>query len=466
MDKEFERFDEKLAALEAGETLESCLKELDGDQAGLLQLAASLRAIQPPPRNPDVVSRQLAAVTETAKKQPSARQHPARNHQRWFVSLAAASGALYMVLACVAFIGLGLGIYRGVSWYANRLDAGRAIVQEVEGVLEIQAKDGEWALIHERALVEPGAHLRTRQLSSADLRLEDGSLIHLGALSEITLDQMAWSLSGIRSVRLTQWSGTSEHHTTPAKKKGSRYEVRTPQATTTAMGTIFSLQVDPLSGTSVEVLEGVVDVRGMGITVSVTPGRVTTVSNEQPPVEPRLAVRGEGILVETDAGWTVAGQAVSLGQNTRWIGEGKAGDLVSFVGRQLADGTLQVDRLEKLMTPGYGFKLSSPVEADAQNALVASETVIAVDGDTHFTTDYASGEPLTIEGVIQADETWLATRVYAQDSSQPFQFTGIVQSVGETEWEVSGVIIHDKRRDGYPHRTHGRRPGTGAGLDP
>jgi hypothetical protein len=145
---------------------------------------------------------------------------------------------------------------------------------------------------------------------------------------------------------------------------------------------------------------------GMGVTIPVAPGWVTTILHQQPPTEPTLALRGEGILRGSPDAWKVAGQAVSLGPDSQWIGDANEGDLVSFTGQKLKDGTMRVDRLEKLMPlKAHEFSLTAPLEAAASNALVAGDTLIAVDEKTVISSHYTAGVVATIEGLIQNDQT-------------------------------------------------------------
>jgi hypothetical protein len=449
MDDQIDQLEAKLASLKSGAGLDSLKDGAGADQFELLELASTLSAFQPPLRQPETIAEQLNAVLAAAESRPAA---PASNaplpkpapvkQLTWLAPFAAASGVLVLLLACLSFISLGLLVNWGGSWVLNRQVEGKASVQAVRGVLELQKRDGSWVLVGEEDRLEPGARLRTRSLSSADLLLRDGSLIHLGPLSEIVIEQIDWSWRGLRVVRLTQWSGLTEHQVAPSTRTGSLYEVRTPAATTTAVGTAFTIQVDPQLGTLLEVAQGIVNITAMGATLPVTPGWVTSVALGQPPSQPALSLHGEGIMVGDPAAWTIAGQGIVFKPGMQELAEFQSGDLVAFAGRQLADGTLQVNQLVKLLSPQLPeFKLNGPIEAAAPNALVAAETVINVDASTLVSASHTSGGAATVEGLILEDETWLATRVYSPDNGQPFQFTGIVQSITAETWWISGLEV-------------------------
>jgi hypothetical protein len=447
MEDKNDQLKEGLTSLENRTGLESSIDEMNSDQEKKMKLTSVLKMFQPPPRDPEKVALQLDSVLDAANKRQIDKKNTKqekfqKNKPRWLYPLAATTGTLSLLVICVAFIALTLGITSGITWYLNRPFEGQAVIQDTQGVLEVQENDGGWVVVDPKVQLKTGAHLRTRYLSSASIQLADGSTIHMGPLTEIILEQMEMSLLSTRVVRITQWSGATEHDVASSNRKGALYEVQTPAAAVAAVSTKFTVQIDQHMGTSIEVKEGFVEVSGSGTTKTVDPGWTTTVAYNQPPTEPALLVSGEGVLLGTPGAWTIAGLTVTLGADTQADDDVQAGDQVSFSGHQLADGAIQVDRLEVLMPLStQEFSLTSPVEAFASNALVAAETVIAINEYTFMSTSYDSGDVTTIEGVIQPDETWLAERVYGQVADQFFEFTGVVESIDEVQWIISGVEI-------------------------
>lgn len=465
MENNQDRFQEKLAALENGKPLADCQERLNDSEAELLQFAAMLRAFQPPDRKTNVFMAQLAHITKVAEDQraemPAVSPRPAEpppavrstrptlpgmkaagTRPTWFWPMVTSGGVILLLFACMALLGLGIGAGRLVSGIFD-LKPGQASISELHGLVERQEKDGTWTAVGRKDDFTPGTHLRTGALSSVLLTLADGSQLRLGSETEVVLDQMDRSLRGTRVIRVTQWQGMTQHQVKSSKRPDSLYEIRTPAGTSTARGTEFTVQLQAAGQqTRINVTEGAVDVTGMGKTVTVPAGNMTTVAAAQPPADPALLVNGEGVLALGEDILTVAGQAVILGPTVANAEMLNDGDLVTFEGQQLPDGTIQVDHIEALRSHESNiFRMTASVEALADTALLATDTVILMNEQTLFSGNVTLGEMATIEGIVQADGSWLATQVYGASDGQPFQFTGVVEKTGSEQWVISGLPI-------------------------
>jgi hypothetical protein len=443
MKRNAETLQRKLEELEAGQPIAASLDGLGDTEAALLQLASALREFEPPARDPSIVGKQWARMKEMAGKETG--QNLAAKMASFFQGKAwlkpAMALTLLAVFGCFVIAGLGLGGW--TIFRLDHLDNDPARVQEIQGIFKYQAKDGSWQIVKENDRLAPGTRVRTGELSSALLRLQDGSTVRLGSSTEVTLDQMDRFLFGKRIVRITQWGGETSHEVEPNRKTTSLYEVRTPASTVTARGTAFTVQVQADLLTKVDVTEGTVDVTGAQETVSLETGETTSVAVEGQPEEPAFLVSGEGILTISGNRWTVAGERITLDETTLVNGDPQTGDMVSFEGRQLSDGTVLVYRVDRLSLPETAtFTFSGTMEDIASMAVIVESRYIGMDQGTSVDANVENGKPVLVNGVIEPDGSWLATHVYAPNTGQPFHFVGVLESQVNDIWVVSGLEIH------------------------
>jgi len=296
MDKNAETLQKKLEELEAGKPILDSLDGLDETEAELLQLASDLREFKPPARDPSIMAKHLAKMKQRLGNETS--QNMISKIASFFQGNAwlkpATAFSVLILFGCLTLSGLGVGGF--AIFRLDRLDNDPAQVQEIQGIFEYQAKDGSWQVVKDNDHLSPGTRVRTGELSSALLELQDGSTVRLGPSTEVTLDQMDRFLFGTRIVRITQWGGETSHAVKPNRKAGSLYEVRTPASTVTAKGTAFTVQVQTDLLTQVDVTEGAVDVTGAQSTVSLETGQATSIAVDGQPEEPAFLVSGEGIL--------------------------------------------------------------------------------------------------------------------------------------------------------------------------
>jgi hypothetical protein len=182
MNRNAETLQKKLEELEAGQPIVASLDGLGDAEAALLQLASDLREFEPPARNPSTVAKQLAKMKQMAGNETG--QNLAAKMASFFQGSAwlkpAMALTLLAVFGCFVIAGLGLGGW--TIFRLDRLDNDPARVQEIQGIFEYQAKDGSWQVVKENTRLSPGTRVRTGKLSSALLRLQDGSTVQLGTL--------------------------------------------------------------------------------------------------------------------------------------------------------------------------------------------------------------------------------------------------------------------------------------------
>ena len=321
----------------------------------------------------------------------------------------------------------------------------QALLQEVEGVVEVQMGDGNWRAVAAGHALQAGQRVRTGTLASATLAFFDGSQAHLGPDSELWIDELNAQMAGApRIVRLTQWLGESSHDVAPSDNADSHYEVRTPSAVGEARGTSFTVVVTASLLTRFDVSEGEVAVTSVNVTVVVVAGQSTMVAAGQPPEEPVFRITGEGEVTQIGQTWIIAGLSFQTHANTIIVGNPQVGDIVFVEGRLRPDNTRIADQIVLLhRPPADQFTLTGEVVARGETEWNVAGQIIAVDENTTIAGDIEVGDQVVVNGRIREDGTLLAGRIalLQENANPPFNFTGVVQEIGEEAWVISGIPV-------------------------
>jgi hypothetical protein len=503
-----ERLQERLERLEAGEPLADCLAGLPENEAALLTLAATLPENTPTLRVETAVSQRAALQRLAQQNGPNLAAHQPGiitrvlawwraqtifqqravvtavisillvivvvGFSRWSVpdvavtppqmaateaesepdnaavdapgaesELAAAPDAVEPVPAAEES---GEAVYIPMVSFPLDINPATAVLDGIQGYVEVLAEDGEWTAVSQAATLTAGQRLRTGSFSRASLAFYDGSVAQVGPNSELSLDTVDAQRpdDGFRTVVMTQWLGQSEHHVQFRHDGGSRYEVKSPHGSGIARGTVFRVQVTADAHASYAVTEGRVDVTGADSTVSVTPGQISTIAAAEPPTDPTFLVIGEGEVSQIGDEWIVGGQTFQTNAQTIVVGDPQIGDWVRVEGHLLPDGARLADRITLLSQSQVDqFTITGQVGAiDTAVWTVAGQT-ITIDDAADIEAGIAVGDVVQVDGLIQADGRLLAERIRLVEvnAGLPFEFTGVVQTIAADAWTISGVAI-------------------------
>ena len=461
---------ERLEWLERGEPLQTCLEGLAEEDADLLRVAATFGQLAYPSRTAGRVAAQRQSLLRAARERSStkavqAAQVSAHSRWNWTIPVALAGAAVLLFFLCVAALVLGR-ISSGLSTaqkptpgpggspplaaapvpsiVASAPNAQSAVIAEARGIVEMQSADGAWTAVKTGQVLQVGQRLRTRELSNATLLFYDQSQARLGPATEVSLDKLDAQTSGPRIVRMTQWSGETDHDVTPSSNADSRYNVDTPSGSGAAQGTVFHVSVSPGKITRISVDEGAVAVTNVNVTVIVIAGQVTTVRIGAPPDLPFFRVTGEGIVTQMGSTWRIGGLDFRADASTLVVGNPQIGDLVTVEGHLLADGTRVADYVALLRrAPGNRFSFTGIVSAIRDDEWTISGRAVRVNRDTAILGSIKTGDDVEADGTIQPDGTLLAEhiRLVSPPAGLPFEFTGLVQSIVSRTWTISGVAI-------------------------
>lgn len=334
------------------------------------------------------------------------------------------------------------------------LNAQTAAVKVARGVVEVQGADGVWTAVNQLTTATAGQRVRTGAFSSATITFYDGSQASLGPQTEISLDELnaQQPADGFRTVVMTQWVGESEHQVAFRNDGGSRYEVKTPNGSGVARGTVFQVLVTASLQAYFIVDEGRVDVSNVNVTVSVIAGQITVVPPQQPPSQPHFIVSGQGEVTAIGETWTIGGQVFTTTDYTIIVGNPQIGDIVSVYGYLLPDGTLVATHIIlQQPAPADRFTLTGEVESMGADAWVVAGQTIVVNEDTAVDPSLVVGDVARVYGRILDGGVLLAEWIDRLDNVYPFEFVGVVQSITPDLWVISGVNIavdeHTEIRD-------------------
>jgi hypothetical protein len=366
MKTNFERFQEKLAALESGKPIEECLEGLEPDQVELLQLASSLRGFKPPARKKEVVVAQLAVLTKLAGETQAASadltatpenlSHSSRlsspgednlmkriinwPNNRWVVPVAASAVALVAVIAFVSLIALGF-------WWTGAVRAQSATLADVSGevLMAPASADGEWRPVSDGSRLRPGQQLRVGADSAASLVFYEGSRVALNAGSQVTLEQLSGNWFKTLKVVLVQEAGTTQHSVVPLRGSRSHYRVITPSGIASVHGTSFSVALDEGGYARFSVDTGEVLVQRETSEVTLTAGQAAVAQSDASTLDAAYQFTLIGLLTGMDPdGWSVNGVTFKVTPDTRIIGEPQV-DLQVFVEGRIVNDERIADRV-------------------------------------------------------------------------------------------------------------------------
>ena len=313
----------------------------------------------------------------------------------------------------------------------------------VRGLVEQQDPSGGWHAVTARTPISQGQRVRTGALSAAQFTFNDGSRATLGANTEIKIDELNFQ-DERQVIMLSQFLGESDHEVASNSGKTTRYQVHTPGGKGEARGTIFHVMITPDLATHFTVEEGSLAVTGQGETVFVEDGQTTMIYTDEPPTDPALRIFGEGVVTQIGETWVIAGQSFSIHENTFIIGSPQVGDIVHVEGRLLADDTRLADLIVLLRSsPANRFTLIGEVqEIGDQNWTVAGQTIEIVD-DTEIDPSIQIGDQVRVAGIILENGALQAENIllFSEDGGLPFDFSGVVETIGTQSWTISGVTV-------------------------
>lgn len=155
--------------------------------------------------------------------------------------------------------------------------------------------------------------------------------------------------------------------------------------------------------------------------------------------ENQFALTGPVEEMEETA-WVVAGQPISITADSEIDPNIALADMVRVQGVILRPGSYLVAlTIERLASEeGFPFAFAGVVQAILPRSWTISDITIAIDDETDVEDGIDVGDTVQVEGVILADDSWLAHEIKRMTDDDPtFTFTGQVMSTNP--WLVAGI---------------------------
>ncbi len=151
------------------------------------------------------------------------------------------------------------------------------------GTVEVQATGGSYQPAQDGQTLRQGDTVRTGADGRAEITYFDDSVTRLDYGTTFQLKELSTLQNSSHSklIEASQTTGRTYNHVTELTDSQSRVEVSTPTATASVQGTKYIVWIHADGSTTVQVLEGTVDVTdGSGNTVSVGAGEEVTIAQD------------------------------------------------------------------------------------------------------------------------------------------------------------------------------------------
>ncbi len=264
-------------------------------------------------------------------------------------------------------------------WMAGPRAAHVATLMDVRGVVGVGPGDSTdgWDMVSDGSQIGEGQRIRTGSQGSVTLVFFDGTRTTLAANTDLTLTKVDGRWGNVLQVELSQQAGDTNHSVVPFQGKKSAYLVHTPSGTVSVHGTIFSISVNEMGQARFAVDTGQVMVTGQDSEVILEAGQATTA---QP------------------------GQA--------------------------------------LESPAYQFKLEGILTDDEGDTWEVNGVEFQVTSETQYEGNPEYGSYVEVKGQIGESGVFVADKVEVTSGGDvEMSITGVVESMGENEWVISGKIV-------------------------
>lgn len=273
-----------------------------------------------------------------------------------------------------------------LSWL--RTEAATARVKEAAGdSTYISAADGQTKSLQPGIQLRSGDKISIGEKASAIIEFSDGSLLLMGKNSKAQLERVEkFSDTGYADSKIELERGRTENQ---VEKRGTRFEIETPSASTAVRGTQFRASVDAADNSlsRFEVLAGSVAVKAAEKTRGVRAGFGTRVQRGEPPAPPTPLLPAPKFEVPADLSrdfpLEIRWQAVAGAESYRLAVEPEGSDLLSLDETTtrtnlstdaLADGryTLRLRAIDKLGLEGREVVHQFVLDAQPQPPLAVT----------------------------------------------------------------------------------------------
>jgi PKD repeat protein len=156
-----------------------------------------------------------------------------------------------------------------------------ATLRLLDGQVAVQRGNGAFETGQDGTSLREGDTVRTGPDGRASIEYFDGSLTRLDfdtSFTLVTLESLG-DAPASRIIESSQAEGNSYHRVAELSDARSRFEIETPTATASVLGTGYAVLVDE-GATTIAVMDGVVTARGSGGSVEIPTGEMAVVGSD------------------------------------------------------------------------------------------------------------------------------------------------------------------------------------------
>lgn len=406
------------------------LKEDSHEVDSLVNLAGSIKSLQHPLMDQDFAQAQKSNLLRMVKQSVSEKSHW---KTRIFNSGLSRTAVLMVILMVI-----GIGAF----WLVGPVDASRAVVMDVQGVVKVsdQPNSLDWHLIQDGDSIRAGAHIRTFTESTATLVFFDGSRTTIGPDSDLTIEKMNGWWNKELQVEFDQKSGLTQHSVVPLVGKKSFFDVITPNSKVSVHGTIFDVIVEDQKQTMVSVDMGTVRVSNSSQKeIYLTSGQVVTTRGYSDIEDPayQFSLKGNLSAIGNDE-WIVAGVAFTVVPQTILAGDFKIGDFLQVKGRVL-DGIYIADRVEFAKNDHLKLTFTGIVNSIGDGFWVVGEKQVVVNSETEIDENLDVGKVVNVNFTVLENGDWQAKEIESLEDGREEQKKSVKETLQETAEEISGT---------------------------
>jgi hypothetical protein len=358
--------EEKLSAFEQGaESSNFLLGDIDsGEEAALVNLAASIRGVTHPELDQETVLSEKRKIISAARNSYPVRKSfntslNGRFKGQWLFVSGVAGAALILLMAFVLAASVGL-------YFAGPRGAQAATLVDAAGVLEVSATGvaGDWYSVSNGDKVQAGKRLRTGADSAVTLVFFEGTQATLGPNTDLVIHTLDGNWGNELQVELIQNGGETDHQVVPLQGDQSSYQVLTPSGSASVRGTSFSVMVDDTGLSLFTVETGEVLITNDGAETNVSAGQGVVTELGAPLEYPAYLFTLQGELNnKTGTSWEVEGVEIVLSGGIRIYGDPQVNEIVFVNGHITKENEWIAYRIETPFTAGKGGAFTGVVDA-------------------------------------------------------------------------------------------------------
>jgi hypothetical protein len=412
---------QKLEALESGQTLDKVLEELPEEARELGALISLASALQTMPHPQPQMQNSLASIQTAAARKTIRPAHRRRPIEWAWPRLAFGTGgvgvALILIFMLISLSALGV-------WMAGPRAAHVATLMDVSGVVGVGPGDSAdgWELVSDGSQVGEGQRVRTGTQGSVTLVFFDGSRTTLGPDTDLALSKVDGRWGNVLQVELSQRAGDTNHSVVPFQGKKSAYLVHTPSGTVSVHGTIFNISVNEMGQARFAVDTGEVMVTGQDSEVTLEAGQTTTAQSGQTLESPAYQFKLEGILTDDEGDtWAVNDVAFQVTGETLYEGNPEYGSYVEVKGHVGEGGALLADKIEVISGGDVEMSFTGVVESMGKNEWVISGKSVFIKDFTEFDSDIEEGHTVKVTFIVVEDQQWQALSIRSLEVEPPVE---------------------------------------------